>query len=97
MRGIPTFIRNGRLDVLAINALGQMLYSEAFVSTERPVNMARFCRRRRSDGEGGRNDVQRGSGDVAAESLSLAAVDRERAGVSVVLSVQVAQRAHVGR
>ncbi|GAA1204391.1 helix-turn-helix transcriptional regulator [Prauserella alba] len=43
MTGVPAFIRNGRLDVLAINALGQMLYSEAFVSPQRPVNLARFC------------------------------------------------------
>ena len=43
MTGTPAFIRNGRLDILAINALGQMLYSEAFVSPERPVNLARFC------------------------------------------------------
>ncbi|MFF2653113.1 hypothetical protein [Streptomyces sp. NPDC058045] len=43
MTGTPAFIRNGRLDILAINALGQMLYSEAFVSHERPVNLARFC------------------------------------------------------
>ncbi|MDH6293425.1 helix-turn-helix transcriptional regulator [Rhodococcus opacus] len=41
--GTPAFIRNGRLDVLAINALGQMLYSEAFVGSMRPVNLARFC------------------------------------------------------
>ncbi|MCH6470765.1 helix-turn-helix transcriptional regulator [Sinomonas terrae] len=43
MTEVPAFIRNGRLDVLGINALGQMLYSEAFVSSERPVNLARFC------------------------------------------------------
>lgn len=43
MTGVPAFIRNGRLDVLAINALGQMLYSEAFVHSARPVNLARFC------------------------------------------------------
>ncbi|MEV6592396.1 helix-turn-helix transcriptional regulator [Streptomyces acidicola] len=43
MTGTPAFIRNGRLDILAINALGQMLYSEAFVGSERPVNLARFC------------------------------------------------------
>ena len=43
MTGVPAFIRNGRLDVLAINALGQMLYSEAFATAQRPVNLARFC------------------------------------------------------
>src|SRR5699024_5568461 len=41
--GTPAFIRNGRLDVVEINALGRMLYSEAFVGPERPVNLARFC------------------------------------------------------
>ncbi len=43
MTGIPAFIRNGRLDVLAINPLGRVLYSEAFAHPARPVNLARFC------------------------------------------------------
>ncbi|QUL79563.1 helix-turn-helix transcriptional regulator [Brevibacterium sp. SMBL_HHYL_HB1] len=43
MTGVPAFIRNGRLDILAINTLGQMLYSEAFCHPGRPVNLARFC------------------------------------------------------
>src|SRR4051812_25217891 len=30
MIGVPAFVRNGRLDILAINQLGQALYSEAF-------------------------------------------------------------------
>jgi transcriptional regulator with XRE-family HTH domain len=42
MTGAPAFVRNGRLDVLAINALGRALYSEAFVDPSRPVNR-RFC------------------------------------------------------
>ena len=39
----PTFVRNGRLDVLAINPLGEALYSPAFAGPDRPVNLARFC------------------------------------------------------
>jgi transcriptional regulator with XRE-family HTH domain len=42
MTGIPAFVRNGRLDVLAINAMGRALYSQAFDSPTRPVNLARF-------------------------------------------------------
>jgi hypothetical protein len=30
MSGIPAFVRNGRLDILGINALGRALYSQAF-------------------------------------------------------------------
>src|SRR5690348_14435147 len=39
----PTFVRNGRLDILAVNALGQALYSPAFAGPDRPVNLARYC------------------------------------------------------
>jgi MmyB-like transcription regulator ligand binding domain len=47
MTGIPAFVRNGRLDVLAVNAMGRALYSQAFDSPAfdspgRPVNLARF-------------------------------------------------------
>jgi transcriptional regulator with XRE-family HTH domain len=47
MTGIPAFVRNGRLDILAINAMGRALYSQAFDSPAfdspgRPVNLARF-------------------------------------------------------
>ena len=42
MNGIPAFVRNGRLDILAINDLGRALYFEAFLSPVRPVNLARF-------------------------------------------------------
>ncbi len=42
MTGIPAFVRNGRLDVLAVNAMGRALYSQAFDSPTRPVNLARF-------------------------------------------------------
>lgn len=42
------FIRNGRLDVLAINALGRTLYTPVFDGSvvghsARPANLARFC------------------------------------------------------
>src|SRR2546423_6824025 len=36
------FVRNSRLDILSANDLGYALYSEAFVSPDRPVNLARF-------------------------------------------------------
>jgi transcriptional regulator with XRE-family HTH domain len=42
MTDTPAFIRNGRLDVLAANTLGQALYSPAFANPARPVNLARF-------------------------------------------------------
>ena len=42
MVGIPAFVRNGRLDILGINEMGQALYSLAFQSPSRPVNLARF-------------------------------------------------------
>jgi transcriptional regulator with XRE-family HTH domain len=40
--GAPAFVRNGRLDILAINSLGRALFSEMFRDQSRPVNMARF-------------------------------------------------------
>jgi transcriptional regulator with XRE-family HTH domain len=43
MPGTPAFIRNGRLDVLAINPLGQALYSPVFDAPASPANLARFC------------------------------------------------------
>jgi hypothetical protein len=43
MTDAPAFIRNGRLDILAVNRLGQALYAYAFDSPHRPVNLARFC------------------------------------------------------
>jgi transcriptional regulator with XRE-family HTH domain len=43
MIGIPAFVRNGRLDILAINDLGRDLYSDAFEDPARPVNLARFA------------------------------------------------------
>jgi transcriptional regulator with XRE-family HTH domain len=42
MTDTPAFVRNGRLDIIAANALGQALYSPAFATPVRPVNLARF-------------------------------------------------------
>ena len=43
MAGTPAFVRNGRLDVLAVNPLGRALYSPVFDDPSRPANLARFC------------------------------------------------------
>jgi transcriptional regulator with XRE-family HTH domain len=40
--GAAAFVRNGRLDILAANPLGQALYSPMFESPVRPPNSARF-------------------------------------------------------
>src|SRR5438552_10915661 len=42
MTGVPAFVRNGRLDILAANRLGQALYSEHFDNPIQPANTARF-------------------------------------------------------
>lgn len=42
MTDTPAFVRNGRLDVLAVNALGRALYSPVFGGPGRPANLARF-------------------------------------------------------
>jgi transcriptional regulator with XRE-family HTH domain len=43
MTDSPAFIRNGRLDILAVNNLGRALYSPLFTDgAARPVNIARF-------------------------------------------------------
>jgi hypothetical protein len=42
MTTTAAFIRNGRLDLLAINALGRALYAPAFDDPARPANLARF-------------------------------------------------------
>lgn len=42
MSGVPAFVRNGRLDILAINELGRALYSEAYSSASPQANLARF-------------------------------------------------------
>jgi transcriptional regulator with XRE-family HTH domain len=38
----PAFVRNGRLDLLAINTLGRALYAPVFDDPARPANLARF-------------------------------------------------------
>jgi transcriptional regulator with XRE-family HTH domain len=43
MATTPAFVRNGRLDVLAINPLGRALYAPVFADPTRPANLARFC------------------------------------------------------
>lgn len=43
MTGAPAFVRNARLDILAANALGYALYSEVFLDSSRPANLARFA------------------------------------------------------
>lgn len=43
MVGIPAFVQNGRLDVVAFNDLGRALYCDAFEDPVRPVNFARFA------------------------------------------------------
>ncbi|MGW4565403.1 helix-turn-helix transcriptional regulator [Streptomyces sp. NPDC004561] len=42
MTDAPAFIRNGRLDILAVNPLGRALYAPLFTGSARPVNIARF-------------------------------------------------------
>jgi hypothetical protein len=42
MAGVPAFVRNGRLDILAANRLGHALYSQHFDSPIGPANTARF-------------------------------------------------------
>jgi transcriptional regulator with XRE-family HTH domain len=42
MTDTPAFVRNGRLDILAVNTLGRALYSSVFTSPARPANLARF-------------------------------------------------------
>ena len=42
MPGLPAFVRNSRLDMVAVNPLGAALYTQAFANPVRPVNLARF-------------------------------------------------------
>ena len=42
MTGVPAYIRNGRLDILAANPLGHALYSPVFSDITGTANMARF-------------------------------------------------------
>ena len=42
MTDMPAYVRNGRLDIISANRLGEALYSEMFDTPGRPVNTARF-------------------------------------------------------
>lgn len=44
MTGLPAFVRNGRLDVIAVNTMGRALYSHAYADHRgpHPLNLARF-------------------------------------------------------
>ncbi len=42
MDAVPAFVQNGRLDIIAINRLGQAVFSEMFIQPQRPANFARF-------------------------------------------------------
>ena len=42
MNGAPAFVLNGRLDILAANALGRALFSPIYAQPARPPNNARF-------------------------------------------------------
>jgi transcriptional regulator with XRE-family HTH domain len=42
MPGLPAFVRNSRLDMVAVNPLDAALYTQAFANPVRPVNLARF-------------------------------------------------------
>lgn len=39
----PAYIRNGRMDIVAMNRLGEALFSDVLVNPRRPANTARFC------------------------------------------------------
>lgn len=42
MTSAAAFVRNGNMDILAINSLGRALYSPMYDDPRRPVNAARF-------------------------------------------------------
>ena len=42
MENVPALVQNGRLDILAINQLGQAVFSEMYVQPQRPANFGRF-------------------------------------------------------
>jgi transcriptional regulator with XRE-family HTH domain len=42
MTGVPAFVHNGRLDVLAANRLAEALFAPVFADPARPANHARF-------------------------------------------------------
>ncbi|MEW1813342.1 helix-turn-helix transcriptional regulator [Pseudarthrobacter phenanthrenivorans] len=39
---VPAFVRNGRMDILAINRLGRALFSDMYRDQRHPANIARF-------------------------------------------------------
>jgi transcriptional regulator with XRE-family HTH domain len=39
----PAIVRNGRMDLIAANALGRALYSEVYLDQRRPANFARYA------------------------------------------------------
>lgn len=39
----PAYVRNGRMDILGANKLGEALYAPIFATPRRPANSARFC------------------------------------------------------
>jgi transcriptional regulator with XRE-family HTH domain len=43
MSTAPAFVRNGRLDILAINQLGRAFYAPVLATPHRPANLARYC------------------------------------------------------
>jgi transcriptional regulator with XRE-family HTH domain len=59
MSGVPAYIRNGRLDILAGNALAQALFAPIFTSPARPVNAARFTDQERGRGRDGEQPRRR--------------------------------------
>lgn len=42
MTGVPAFVQNGRLDIIAINRLGLAVFSEMYAQPQRPANFGRF-------------------------------------------------------
>ncbi|MFJ3404669.1 helix-turn-helix transcriptional regulator [Promicromonospora sp. NPDC090134] len=42
MDNVPAFVQNGRLDIVAVNRLGQAVFSEMYVQPQRPANFGRF-------------------------------------------------------
>lgn len=42
MENVPALVQNGRLDILAINRLGQAVFSEMYIQPQRPANFGRF-------------------------------------------------------
>ena len=42
MHDVPAFVQNGRLDILAINRLGQAVFSQMYAQPQRPANFGRF-------------------------------------------------------